>query len=255
MAFNFNISSLFGGSSFGSSNSSISNFYSSLGDYNIIRTGGYKKLLKAYYATQKADTSTKSSDSTSKSNEYLNSLTDQTMVTTKEKADKLSTSAAALTAKGTNSLFEKKYMTVTDEETGEKTTTKDYDRNAINTAVKNFVSDYNAAVKNSTNSTNYSVSSNGQYMARQTSVYKTSLENVGININADNTLSIDEDKFNAADVEDLKKVFNDTYSFAGETANRARMISQAASNASTSSLYGQNGGYVGYASSLFNWYS
>ncbi len=251
MGFNFNISSLFGGSSFGSSSS---NFYSALGDYNSIRTGGYKKLLKAYYATQKADTGTKSSDSTSRRNEYLNSLTDQKMVTTKEKADKLSTSAAALTAKGTNSLFEEKYMTVTDKETGEKTTTKDYDRNAINKAVKSFVSDYNAAVQNSANSTNYSVSSNGQYMARQTSLYKSSLEKVGITINANNTLSIDEDKLNAADVDDLKKVFNDTYSFAGETANRARMISQAASNAS-SSLYGQNGGYRGYASSLFNWYS
>lgn len=253
MAFNFGNFGGFGLSSlFGSSNS----FYSSLGDYNSIRTGSYKKLLRSYYAATKSEeTSSKKTDSKKDNKDYLKTLTNQKMVTAKEKADKLSSSAAKLADRSSDSLFAMKYMTVKDSETGKESTVKDYDRKAIDNAVKNFVSDYNAVIQSTVGSSVQAVKTRGQNMVQQTSLYKTSLENVGITINADNTLTVDEKKLGSADIADLKSVFNGTSSFGGQTATRATMLSQAASRASTSSIYGQSGGYTGYVNSLFNTYS
>ncbi len=254
MAFNFGgygMSGLFGRNSYGSG------FYGSFGNYASIRSGTYKKLLNSYYSKTKPSQTTTSDKKTDVWNQRY-SYTNPALTSVKKEADELTASARALTAQGSNSLFKEKYTTTTDAETGVKTTTKGYDRDAIEKAVNSFVSEYNSAVKAGRDSTNSNVARNTAYMTQQTGIYARSLSDVGISIEKDNTLSVDTDKLKSANIDTLKRVFNGATSFAAQTANRSGSISQAASRAaSTASTYNRTGNYNNFYNnyySAYNWY-
>lgn len=256
---NYGMNSLFGGSY-------KSNFYSSLGDYASIRSGSYKKLLTSYYAKTRANQTQKGSNSATKANPlYQNmwknssaySYQGEALNKVKTEAVDLAKSASALTAQGSNSLFNEVKKTTIDAETGVKTTTSGYDMDAITKAVKGFVSDYNSAVEAGVESSNTNVMRNTQYMTRMTSIYGSSLEDVGITIGKDSTLSLDTDKLKSANIDTLKKVFNGKNSFAGLTASRAQAISQTAVRAASSaSTYSRTGAYNMFYNSMssWNWY-
>lgn len=265
MSFNFGnygMYSLLGGSS-------SSSFYNSLGDYASIRSGNYKRLLTAYYAKTKSSTVKSSSGSNSanrvknpayqnmwNSNSYY-SYADKAISAVKNKTDELTESAGKLTATGSKSLFNEKVTTTTDAETGVKTTTRGYDVDAIAKAVKSFVADYNSVVETGLDSSSTNVVRNTQYMTRMSAIYKNSLSEVGITIGKDNTLSVDEEKLKAANVDSLKRVFNGSTSYAALTANRSTSIGQAAARAvSTANTYGSTGSYSMFNSymSAYNWY-
>ncbi len=255
------ISSLFGGSS--------GSIYQSLGDYSSIRTGSYKRLLNSYYSTVRNNGKTNTDKNSGKSDRVQNLYNDKLqnlyqevygvnrkVSAVKGEADELTASAKALTAKGDQSLFEMKEFTAVDEN-GVKTTTKGYDIDAIAKAVKGFVSEYNDVISAGTYSKDSNVSRNTSYMARQTKIYERSLEEVGISVGKDNTLSVDETKLKSANVDTLKRVFNGDHSFAAQTANRSGSISQSALRAATSATtYGRNGAYNMYNNYLnaYNWY-
>ena len=114
-----------------SASSIFGNTSSLLGDYAMIKSGGYKKLLTAYYASQKKD-STASGSSTSSASDSKSALLEVKTNSTKlkESLSKLSDS----------SLYEKKT---------DKDGNKDYDRDAITSAVKGFVEAYNNYVDSS----------------------------------------------------------------------------------------------------------
>lgn len=254
MAFNFGgygMSGLFGRNSYGSS------FYGSFGNYASIRSGTYKKLLNSYYSKTKPSQTTASDKKTDVWNQRY-SYTNPALTSVKKEADELTASARALTAQGSNSLFKEKYTTTTDAEIGVKTTTKGYDRDAIEKAVNSFVSDYNSAVKAGRDSTNSNVARNTAYMTQQTGIYARSLSDVGISIGKDNTFSVDTDKLKSANIDTLKRVFNGATSFAAQTANRSGSISQAASRASSpASTYNRTGNYNNFYNnyySAYNWY-
>lgn len=256
---NYGMNSLFGGSS-------RSSFYSFLGDYSSIRSGSYKKLLTSYYARTKADQTQKTSNSGNRVNSAYQDLwknsssasyQGKALNKAKTEADDLAKSASALTVQGTGSLFKEVQKTTVDAETGEKTTTKGYDMDAIAKAVTSFVSDYNSAVEAANESSNADIMRNAQYMTRMTSFYGSTLEDVGIKIGKGNMLSLDTDKLKSADVDTLKRVFNGRNSFAGLTASRAQTMSQTAVRAaSTSSMYNRTGNYNKLYNpvSSWNWY-
>lgn len=257
MSFNFGsygLSSLFGGGSSGS-------FYGSLGNYGSIRSGSYKKLLHSYYAKANASTSSAANKKTNTRRDNWSPIcqySNRSLTAVRKEADELSASARALTNQGSNSLFAEKYTTTTDPETGVKTTTKGYDREAISEAVDAFVSDYNSAVKAGMESASTNVNRNTSYMAKQTAIYARSLAEVGITVGKDQTLSVDKEKLKDADIESLKRVFNGPTSFASLTANRSGSISQSAVRASsTLSTYNRVGNYNNYYGNYFgsyNWY-
>ena len=222
-----------------SSNSSYtSGLYSSLSEYSTIRTGAYKKLLNSYYSKTQ---STKASQTGTNYQVKGNSTVEKKQLTeVKDAADSLYSSAAKLTdTSSTKSLF-KNAQSVTGE---------------ISSAVKNFVNDYNSLVEEAADTSNSKVTGKVSFMTSQTSAYKSSLENIGITINDDKTLTVDEKKLNSADVNDVKKLFNGSSSMAYQTFVRASSISSAAENASTTSgLYGSDGAYDNYYNSAYNWY-
>lgn len=222
-----------------SSNSSYtSGLYSSLSEYSTIRTGAYKKLLNSYYSKTQ---STKASQTGTNYQVKGNSTVEKKQLTeVKDAADSLYSSAAKLTdTSSTKSLF-KNAQSVTGE---------------ISSAVKNFVNDYNSLVEEAADTSNSKVTGKVSFMTRQTNAYKSSLENIGITINDDKTLTVDGKKLNSADVNDVKKLFNGSSSMAYQTFVRASSISSAAENASTTSgLYGSDGAYDNYYNSAYNWY-
>lgn len=222
-----------------SSNSSYtSGLYSSLSEYSTIRTGAYKKLLNSYYSKTQ---STKASQAGTNYQVKGNSTVEKKhLKEVKDAADSLYSSAAKLTDTSSNKSLFKNAQSVTGE---------------ISSAVKNFVNDYNSLVEEAADTSNSKVTGKVSFMTRQTNAYKSSLENIGITINDDKTLTVDEKKLNSADVNDVKKLFNGSSSMAYQTFVRASSISSAAENASTTSgLYGSDGAYDNYYNSAYNWY-
>ena len=71
------------------------------------------------------------------------------------------------------------------------------------------------------------------------------LEDIGISVDSKTgILSFDSEKFNNADMDKVKKLFNGTGSYAYSVATRASLIdSYAQSEATKSNTYGKNGKY------------
>lgn len=238
---------------FSTSSSSSGNWMSSLlsntSDYASIRNGSYSKLMKAYYSNDASSTVKKlASQSTDKT-------TDKEIAAAKSDADDLKESTEALMATGTKSLFNKKEIETTDEETGEKVKKVDYDRKAINSAVKSFVESYNNMIDSGSDVDNTRILQKTLSMTKVTNSNKNLLSSVGISVKNGNKLSIDEEKLAEADISALKSLFNGSGSYASQVAAKASDISSTAVNASlNSSLYGSGGSYYSNSySSLFDY--
>lgn len=232
------VNTLFGNmgnrTSAGSFNSGL---YASLSEYSSIRTGAYKKLLNAYYTK---DNSSSSNATTVKKTPTNSVAENKQLAVVKDAADELYSSAAKLTDTSYSKNLFKKADSVT----------KD-----IVSAVKSYVSDYNTLVEEAADTSNKKVTGKVSFMTSQTSAYKNALSDIGITINDDKTLTVDEKALKSADVSKVKSLFNGSDSMAYQTFVRASAISSTAENAgSTASLYGSDGAYSSYYSSAYNWY-
>ena len=230
---NYDFSALTGGTTKSSGNV--------LSDYASIKNGSYGKVLKAYYAKQDAE-SAASGDSR------------QSLMLMQSSADSLKKSAAAL---NDASLWEKKKMTKTDEETGEEIETEDYDWDAITKAVKSFMEDYNAVVKQAGDSDTKSVLRNAAWMTGMTEKTENLLSKVGIKIGKGNLLELDESALKEENITTLKSLFAGSGSFADRISQKAGALSIAAANAAAKAdtkavTYTNKGGYSDTLSKLFS---
>lgn len=201
-------------------NNSSNNIFSgfSLTDYNSIRSGSYKKLMNSYYGQNNS----KTNQAVSK---IVNNTDSMKLTSTKNAADNLSDAAKALYTNGADSAFK-------DEK----------NENAVIDAVNSFVKEYNNTIDAVDATDSSKVLKAGVNLAKQTNAYSTSLAKVGITVNYDNTLSVDEDLLKNAASSDLKSLFSGVGSFAYQTATKADQIGLAAKQQSSgSSLYGSNG--------------
>lgn len=229
MTGNYNmISSLF------SSNSS-SNFMSGIDFtlYSSIRTGTYKKLLNAYY--EKTDnTSSSSSDNDNKV--QTNSQVKANAMSVRDSASALIDSVDELNDR---KLWEKK--TVTDKD-GNKS--EEYDKKAIYSAVSSFVDDYNALIDSAGKSSDNSVLRSTANAVNFTKANKSLLEKAGISIGRDNKLSIDETKFENANMTDVKSAFYGTGSYGKSIASSSSMVyGSAVTQLAKNDLYSSSGTY------------
>lgn len=241
-------SSMMGTSSTGGGFGSL---YSSLADYASIKNGSYGKLVKKYYAEMSGDdTSTKKTSNIKVKEKTTDETAKKSLTETKTKSDAMKTSASALMDVGKKSLFTK--VDVKDKETGE--TTQQYDTDKIYKAVKQFASDYNALIADASKSSNISIARKGITLKGEISARKDMLEDVGITINADNTLSVDEEKFKEADMRDVKDLFNGSHSLSAKVYQKAVEINNlSTSAASSNSTYNRNATYVAsYSGTFYN---
>lgn len=248
-------SGLFSGLS-GSRSSSSSNFLGiNLSEYASIKSGAYGKALRAYYAKDASEStgSTSNESKTKKTNsqKIKEDTVKKSLSEIKGDADDLNNAVSKLTVTGTKSLFNKKDITTTNED-GTKTTKNDYDRNAIYSSVNTFVNEYNTLLKSASssaagNNTERALSN----MKSLTDIYKNQLDKVGISVDANGKLSIDEETFKKADMIKVKGLFNGSSSYANSVGNYASTISgYASSDMKFGSTYTSSGNYNPFESGI-----
>lgn len=218
---------------------STSNYGVNLTDYATIKSGSYRKLLKAYYAaypeeTKKTQNSTKTVSSTQTKKEQTKAF-----ARIEDSADTVKDAADALLTQGNKSVFAKVEKT---DDKGNKTT--EYDTDAIYKAVDKFVSGYNTMIDRAQDSTKNSIKNVADSTVRYTQSNSKALESIGITIDSDNKLSLDKEEFEKADMDTVKSMFNKTGSYGYQISAKASMISFYAERAASQSvMYGEDGTY------------
>lgn len=204
-------------SSFGSTNTSSGG--SILGNYAMIRSGAYKKLLNAYYSkTESSSAASEKEDEASKTEKI--SLTE-----TRSSAEELSKAA----------------------ETLKTTDFSDKDTTAKN--VKAFVDAYNTMLDEADDIDTKSVLRKTVFMVGNTKTSSNLLGEVGITIGSDNKLKVDEDKLKAANPITLGTLFGkDRNAFGATIQSKANDIANLAKTAIKSisdsgSAYNNKGTY------------
>ena len=218
------------------SNNGLSSIYSSLGDYGTIHRGAYKKLLSAYY---KAASDDASDDDTKTSVKSLVSSADKSEYSkTTKYASALSLASQELLTSQNGDLY--------DEGKEDKLVSK----------VKSFVSSYNTVLADAKKSDSTTVRNLATGMDNTAASYAKKLEAVGITVNEDNTLSVDEEKLKSADKVTVKNVLGSHSSFTGSTMKLASQISSTATAAVNGfSTYSSFGTYASGTGSFYDLYS
>lgn len=204
---------------FGTSNTNKSSSGSSmLGDYNLIRSGAYKKLLKSYYGENKKTDSYGKTELTKEE-----SAEKKKLLSTKDAASTLANSAAAL-----------KDADITD-------------RDELAKKVQSFVDDYNSLIDDTSSVDAKSVLRKTLWMIGDTKSSANVLSEAGITIGKDNKLKIDADKLKNADSSVLKTLFQGRNSFVSKIADKAQQIENLSNSAVNSvkkgSSYTNKGDY------------
>lgn len=211
---------------------SLSSLTNVLSDYSSIKTGSYGKLMKAYYGM---DSEKSTSSKTDSSKEKLKndgvisteSVAKKALNTLETAADTLKDTADSLYMNDKNSVF------------------KSGDDAKVTDAVKSFVKNYNSMLTASEDTKDTSVANRITNMKNITASYAKSLDKIGISIDEDNKLKLDEDKLKAAGTDNVKNVFNGTGSYGYQTSAQASLIGYAANTAANATnSYTSNGKYA-----------
>lgn len=163
----------------------------------------------------------------------------KTLGSIQEAAKEAKKSLATLLESGYKSKFNK--VTKTDEN-GKYY--MDYDKDAIYAAVKDFIKDYNTLMDKTEDSKTSSISQARKTMVNYAAANKSSLSEIGITIDSDNNLSINEDVFKKADMSKVKDLFQNKESFGKQAeAQITKMELYAENEATKSNTYSNNGSY------------
>ncbi len=216
------VSTLFSGinSSTGMGNSNI------LSEYYSIKSGAYKKALTAYYAKTDTDsTKTSVKNNIKDKTTSISSDSTKTLTAIKSSSDDLKKISGELVTKGKDSVFKKSQEDV-------------YKK------VEEFANSYNKVLSNAKESSSSNIKNTLSNLKTYTSANKKMLNKIGVSISDDGSLSVDKEKFMAADMSDIKSVFNGTGSYAYYVQSKSAMMSYYAENeASKGSTYTPGGGY------------
>ena len=130
------------------------------------------------------------------------------------------------------------------------------DTSEIVSNIKSFVSQYNSMLKNLRESGTRTDNTNLTQLNSISSINSLGLASCGVKRNADGTLTVDDEKLAAADLETLEKVWNGKSSFAGRASSWAdsvvasaeRSMDAQASNSYSSLFnnYGSSGNYFNF---------
>lgn len=204
-----------------------------LSDYAAIKNGSYGKLMKAYYTETGSNKSTSSIKDKAEDKSISTASDDaKTLAGIEKSAEGLKESADKLLETGSDSVFKKVNVTTKDEQ-GFDNTTKEYDVDKIYDAVSAFTKDYNQMLEVAGDSNTTSVLNKTVSLVNMTEANENLLSKVGITIGEDNTLSIDEETFKAADMNTVKSLFNGTSSYAYRVSAQASLIDYAATREGT----------------------
>ena len=194
-----------------------------LTSYMSIKNGSYRRLLKNYYSSQKAEAKSTVGD------------TGATLTKIRSAADNLQ--------KKSDTLSSDKLWDTTesvDEGTGKVTETLT-NPEALVKAVKEFADAYNKTIDAAAGSETKAVLRSGGWMDNMSRKNGRLLNEVGITIGSDGKLSVDEDELKKANVTTLKSLFKGVDSYASKVSAKAAAISNSA--ARTESTYDSGGNW------------
>lgn len=220
----------------------VSDLASLVSDYNTIKNGSYNKLVKAYYAKMDGTSATKSTASSKDSSDtkvigsgsdVLDSLLDKTKKTaadgsktTAKEYTKIASDASdvksalsALTEDSSNSVFKKTNGVV--------------DRDKVDAAVSDFVTEYNTLLKSAGSTDNKMMSSRATSMSGLGTAFRSQLGAIGITAGEDGQLSLDKDKLAAAGTDKIRETFNGLNSFGDRVESAAMLIKSGATTAAS----------------------
>lgn len=185
-----------------------------LSDYASIKNGSYGKMMKAYYQKQEETDETSSASKTEK-----------------EKKDTVTASSASGAYKSVEKL------------NAEDFTEENMDK--LYEDVSSFVKEYNSMMKNASNSELDNVRKQADWLNDTTYANFKLLSSVGITMNTDRTLSLDEDIFKKAKVSTVKSLFSGAGSYADRVSTKASQIYRYANGGSsiTAKSYTSSGSY------------
>jgi hypothetical protein len=193
----------------------------------MITNGSYRKLMKAYYATEDSSSSSSSSETSDSKVKLLS---------TKSEAATLNNSLEDLNSKSL-------YAANGTDENGNNT----YDQDKIASSVKSFVESYNSYISTATELESTTLLKKAVNMVSATSTYSSLLSNIGVTVGENNKLVVDEDKLKKADVSDVSSLFQGSGSYGDRIQTLARdsyqLANSQAYNSGSSSAYTQSGGY------------
>lgn len=207
---------------------------SAIGDMSLIKSGSYKKLLNAYYSTQK-ENAKKSLDGTDTDDET--SATDSTGSLQMAKSDAESL-LDALDGLNTKSLYKN-----TLDEKGKPV----YDTDKINSAVKKYVEAYNSFVDSTGDLNSTKMLSKTLDVIKNTKKNAGLLADIGITIGKDNKLTLDEDKLKKSNMTTVNTLFVGSGSYGSSVTSKAsasyRIANSTAYTNNHASAYTYNGAY------------
>lgn len=173
--------------------------------------------------------SSNKNSSTNKTESTANDIRKQEMTNIQKYGDELQNAANKLLKKDTTSLFKEEYT--------------DEDKDALYHAVSDFVTKFNTALEKGSASTVSSIAKMSARLKDSANDNKVMLSAIGISMD-EKKLTMNKDAFMNADMEQVKKLFNDTNSFGYFVAQRAEAIESSAMNeANRNNLYSENGTY------------
>ena len=194
---------------------------SAFGDYSLIQSGAYKKLLNAYYNKGAASSATES-----------------------DKKEMISLNTANSDANALNSAINNLMGTAITED----------NRENVKESIKELVEKYNSVIDSASEVDNTSVLRQALWMTQGTSANSATLTDIGLTVGENNKLTFDEEKFDKADLAVVKSLTSGTSSFMGRLSSRSSQIASAALNALTGtngSAYNKSAGYTGSNSKSF----
>lgn len=212
---------------------SMSNVLTQWSDFKVS-----KNLYKAYFDMQKSQNTSSSETASEK----------KTTKTKNNVEDKLGTLSDSVT-KAFGSL---ESAFAIDSKTGEM----DYDK--AYSAANSFVNSYNDLVTSIKGSGDKSISGKHEFITNMTNAQTKKLNNAGISINSDGTLTFDKDSFMTADTAQLEAIFGKKDSFANFVSRQAAQLkaySQVEHTVNQSKTYTQTGNATSFSSisgSFFN---
>lgn len=186
--------------------------FPNVSDYNLIKSGAYKKLLNSYYGN-----ATRSK-----------TISDNIETLDAGKKEKVNLVAANTDSKAlASSIADLSGVTVSNE-----------NRDELKNSIKKVVENYNKLVDSGSEVDNHSVLRNVLWMTKGTGENAGLLSDIGITIGEGNKLSFDETKFDNASLSDVSTLTKGKDSFFGRVMTRALTVSREAAAAVNQNLTG-----------------
>lgn len=184
-----------------SSSSGSSNF---LADYASLKSGSYSRLMKAYYGTGYSSTTSTGSTGRSNGSGVLEKILEERR--NPKVSEEVQEANANLTTGITN--LKKSVSTLQNDNTYTNTENGQSALDKTVSAVKDFVSQYNDTVNASKRSTMTNKTAYVANMMKSTAANADKLSEIGVTINKDGTLQLNEKKLKTAELSKVQDLFS-----------------------------------------------